>query len=102
MKFFASHSSILNSLGDELKKGEQALHLTEVAKRLEGLGAKITEITRFNVVAELPEHRIKDLFDFGEHELEEFIGEVKGKLHAIREFIDHLEICHEHHGHQGS
>jgi hypothetical protein len=93
MKIFASHSSVIDNVNDPDAQPQNAAHLQAIAAKLHGFGAKIVEITRFNVVAEIAEHRLLELFDVVIDDTEGFIGKVDAKLHALKDYIDHLEVC---------
>lgn len=98
MKFFASHSKILENLGNAAKEVEHKLHLDAIAKKIEAYGGKVLEVTRFNVAAEMAEHRLIQLFDIAIDETSAFIGYVDVKLHALKDHIDHIEVCPPDHG----
>lgn len=93
MKFFASHSEVLDNLGDPAMEAEHKARLNEVARQIEAHGGKVIEKTRFNVVAEMAEHRLHQLFDFVIDETQAFIGYVDVKLQTLQDHIDHIEVC---------
>lgn len=102
MKFNASHKKIIDNLGDESKAVENEKHIDEIADKIEAFGGKVVEKTRFNVVAEMAEHRLHQLFDFIIDETQEFIGYVDVKLQALQDSINHIEVCPPDHDGGGS
>lgn len=99
MKVFFSHSKILDTLGEEGTELNHKLHLEELAKRLEAQGAKIIEITRFNVVAEI--EALEHFFEYEFDVMEGFIGKVESKIKSLFNYFNHAEVC-PHEGNSGS
>lgn len=95
MKFFASHSKVLENLDDQSKEAQEqnAEHIEEMAKQIESLGGKVVEKTRFNIVVEMAEHRLHQLFNVIIDETQEFIGYVDTKLQDLQDYINHIEVC---------
>jgi len=93
MKVFFSHTEVIDALHDTTKHDEHHERLKGIAEKLETFGAEVLEVTRFNVVVELAEHRVRQLFELEEHMFEGFVGKVKSKVHGLLHHIDHIEIC---------
>ena len=96
MKFNASHSKILDNLDnvdDAATAEKNQKHLDEIVQKIESHGGTVIEKTRFNVVAEMAEHRLHQLFNFVIDETQEFIGYVDAKLQDLQDHINHIEVC---------
>lgn len=102
MKFNASHKKIIDNLGDESKVEENQKHLDEIVEKIESHGGTVIEKTRFNVVAEMAEFRLHQLFNFVIDETQEFIGYVDAKLQDLQDHINHIEVCPPDSGNGGS
>jgi hypothetical protein len=100
IKFSASHSTILDTAGNDALKYEHESKLQKIARLLVNAGAEIVEITRVNVVAKIAEHELHKLFDFAEEAVEDFYGKITAHNTVIGHFIDHFEH-HETHGPDG-
>lgn len=100
MKFFFSHTDVIDNLHDETKKEDHHDRLHAIAEKLESFGAEIVDVTRFNVVVEMAEHRVRQLFELEEHMFAGFVGKVESRVHALFGHINHVEICPPE-GHNG-
>lgn len=102
MKFFASHSKILDEAGNPDKQAEHSEHLDEIGRRVEALGGKVVDKSRYNIAIEMAEHRLHQLFDFALDTAEGFFGAVENVAGDLKDWVDHLEIEHDARWHSGS
>ena len=130
-KFNLSHSKILDTLDDDSAEAQQLRdeHLDEIARRMEGHGARVVEKTRYNVVVEMNDgastrrkfgdvdgdgdrdfddlraivsEPIHMLFDIVLDTAEGFFGFVEAKAGDLKDWVDHIETEHEDKWHSGS
>lgn len=91
IKFSLSHSSILNSAGEEVREIANEHHLNGISQTLKDLGVEVLDQSRVNVTAQATPDVFHRLFDIAEDAVENFYGTVKIKFAELAAFVDHLE-----------